>query len=264
MYLDGKQTVEELSQAYGISSSTIRRRFSMIDMKWEQPMLHGSGYVHVDAAYWGRNWGILLAIDDLTGAVLYLEFIRHETVEDYRTAIASIENRGYCIKGIIVDGMRSLFSEFERYPIQMCHFHMISIIRRYLTKNPRLKAARELKRVVFTITDTDKETFVREYLKWKSDYADIINRRSVSKRTGCSHYTHKRLRTAMHSVDFYLPYLFTFQREDCLWMPNTNNKIEGTFTDLKKNLNVHSGLSIENRKRFISGFFRHRVQSNMS
>ena len=39
----------------------------MIDMKWEQPMLHGSGYVHVDAAYWGRNWGILLAIDDLTG-----------------------------------------------------------------------------------------------------------------------------------------------------------------------------------------------------
>ena len=38
-------------------------------------------------------------------------------------------------------------------------------------------------------------------------------------------------------------------------MPNTNNKIEGTFTDLKKNLNNHSGLTKENRKRFISGFF---------
>ena len=38
-------------------------------------------------------------------------------------------------------------------------------------------------------------------------------------------------------------------------MPNTNNKIEGTFTDLKKNLNNHSGMSQENRKRFISGFF---------
>ena len=59
-------------------------------MKWEQPMLHGSGYVNVDATYWGRNWGILLAIDGLTGAVLYLEFIRHEALEDYRTAIASI------------------------------------------------------------------------------------------------------------------------------------------------------------------------------
>ena len=38
-------------------------------------------------------------------------------------------------------------------------------------------------------------------------------------------------------------------------MPNTNNKIEGTFTDLKKNLNNHSGLTMENRRRFISGFF---------
>ena len=35
-------------------------------------------------------------------------------------------------------------------------------------------------------------------------------------------------------------------------MPNTNNKIEGMFTDLKKNLNNHSGLTKENRKRFIS------------
>ena len=38
-------------------------------------------------------------------------------------------------------------------------------------------------------------------------------------------------------------------------MPNTNNKIEVTFTELKKNLNNHSGMSKENRKRFISGFF---------
>ena len=59
----------------------------------------------------------------------------------------------------------------------------------------------------------------------------------------------------MHSIDFYLPYLFTYQLEDCKGMPNTNNKIEGTFTDLKNNLNNHSGLTQENRKRFISGFF---------
>ncbi len=38
-------------------------------------------------------------------------------------------------------------------------------------------------------------------------------------------------------------------------MPNTNNKIEGTFTDVKKNLNSHSGMNEENRKRFICGFF---------
>lgn len=59
----------------------------------------------------------------------------------------------------------------------------------------------------------------------------------------------------MNSLEFYMPHLFTYQREDCKGMPNTNNKIEGTFTDLKKNLNNHSGMTEENRKRFISGFF---------
>ena len=59
----------------------------------------------------------------------------------------------------------------------------------------------------------------------------------------------------MNDIDFYLLCLFTCQREDCTGMPNTNNKIGGTFTALKKNLNNHSGLTTENRKRFISGFF---------
>ncbi len=264
MYMDGKQTMEELAKATGTSRATIKRRFRGIKKEWEHQPLSGGGFVHVDATYWGRNWGILLAIDGSTSSVLYLAFIRHETVDDYRTAIASIEGRGYLIKGLVIDGMQSLFREFSYYPVQMCHFHMISIIRRYLTKNPRLKAARELRRIVFSITDTDRDEFEREFLAWKSEYAEVINRRSVSKRTGGSHFTHKRLRTAMHSVEFYLPHLFTFQRKDCVGMPNTNNKIEGTFTDLKKNLNVHSGMSAENRKRFICGFFWHKTQSNMS
>ncbi len=59
----------------------------------------------------------------------------------------------------------------------------------------------------------------------------------------------------MHSVDFYRPYLFTYQQPECKGMPNTNNKIEGSSTDLKKSLNNHSEMSKENRKRFISGFF---------
>lgn len=42
---------------------------------------------------------------------------------------------------------------------------------------------------------------------------------------------------------------------ECSGMPNTNNKIEGTFSELKMLLNNHYGMSLENCKRFISGFF---------
>ncbi len=38
-------------------------------------------------------------------------------------------------------------------------------------------------------------------------------------------------------------------------MPNTNNAIEGVFTDLKNKLYVHAGMTKENRERFVNGFF---------
>ena len=100
----------------------------------------------------------------------------------------------------------------------------------------------------------DEDDFKKDYQEWKEKWTGTINHKSLHK-DGKMHYTHRRLRSAVNSLNFYLPYLFTFQREDCRGMPNTNNKIEGTFTDLKKNLNNHSGLTMENRKRFISGFF---------
>ena len=254
LYQANKQTVKELSQTYGLSESTIKRALKNITIQWEQPQLEGGGYVHIDATYWGHNWGVMLAMDDASGKVLYMEFIKSETNADYETAVDSIKSRGYEIKGLIVDGRQSLFKLFSMYKLQMCHFHMKEIVKRYLTNNPKLNAAKELKNLTGRLTTSTKEEFEAAYLKWKSDWDKTLCRRSHLK-SGKKPFTHKRLRSAMPSSDFYLPYLFTFQEPECKGMPNTNNKIEGTFTDLKKNLNNHSGMSEENRKRFICGFF---------
>ena len=253
-YLDGKQTMAELAETHGTSQSTIKRRLREVEIEWVQPPLSDGGFLHLDTSYWGHNWGVLLGLDEETGKPLYVAFIGHERVQDYVDAVHSIEQRGYCIRGIVIDGMQSLFSEFSAYKIQMCQFHMIQIIKRYLTKRPRLIAARELKELFGSITTKRQREFEDEYRQWKRRWEQLLSRRTTLK-SGKTQFTHKRLRSAMHSVDFYLPYLFTYQQPECKGMPNTNNKIEGTFTDLKKNLNNHSGMSRENRKRFISGFF---------
>lgn len=255
LYQDNKQTVSELSEMFGTSESTIKRLLANIKKEWVQPDLSDcSGYVHLDATYWGHNWGVMLALDEESGYPLYVEFIKSETNMDYSNAIHSIEERGYVIKGLIIDGKQSLFSMFSGYKIQMCQFHMKQIIKRYLTQNPRLKAARALKELMDRLSSSDGEKFKEEYQQWKEAWSNTLSKRSLLK-SGKSQYTHKRLRSAMHSLDFYMPYLFTYQDPECKGMPNTNNKIEGTFTDLKKNLNNHTGMSIENRKRFICGFF---------
>lgn len=155
-YLNAKQTILEIAKKHHISESTVKRILRKKADTGQQPDLTGmSGYVHMDATYWGHNWGIMLCINS---------------------------------------------------------------------------------QLVPTCRDKDGKT--------------------------C--YLHRRVRTVMNSIDFYLPYLFTYQRTDCVGMPNTNNKIEGTYTDLTKNLNNHSGLTIEHRKQFITAYFQSKPDGHLS
>ena len=184
----------------------------------------------MDVTYWGHNFGVFLAIDSATGKVLYMAFVKNEMIQDYKNAIESITERGYIIQGIIIDGKQHLFKIFSNYPIQMCQYHMIQIVKRYLTNNPKMHVSKELKELIGRLTTIKKCDFENEYNSWKSEWEKILNRRSLLK-SGKTTYTHRRLRSAMNSIDFYLDFLFTYQKKECKGMPNANNKIEGTFTD---------------------------------
>lgn len=105
MYQKEKQTIAQIAEKFNVSQSTIKRRLQNVVKEWRQPDISGSGFVHMDATYWGRNWGILLCLDHETGTVLYLSFIKHETVADYLAAISSIVERGFKITGIVIDGV---------------------------------------------------------------------------------------------------------------------------------------------------------------
>lgn len=260
-YLESKQTLSEIATKYHLSMSTIQRMLRKQALIWIQPSLIGlSGYVHIDATYWGRNWGIILAIDDATGQVLYIAFIKHETTQSYIDAVETIVAAGYIIRGIIIDGKQELFTAFKDYPIQMCQFHMLQIVKRYLTQNPKMIAARELQAMCKGMIYQAKEDFETDYMTWKTRWKEFLNKRTIHK-NGKTYYLHRRIRTLVNSIDFYLPYLFTFQSAECIGMPNTNNKIEGTFTDLKKNLNNHSGLTKEHRQQFIIAYFQNRMKN---
>lgn len=135
----------------------------------------------------------------------------------------------------------------------MCQFHMVAVIRRKLTKNPQLAAGRELLDLTYRMKNMDNKSFSVEFESWKKRWHDFLREKNINEQIGKIIFTHQRLRSSMTSINFYLPYLFTF--EEVREMPNTNNVIEGTFTDMKKNLRNHPGMSEENRKRMMNGFF---------
>jgi flagellar hook-associated protein FlgK len=57
----------------------------------------------------------------------------------------------------------------------MCHFHQKAIIRRYLTKNPKLTPNQELKEITDWLNNTDKESFTKRLDDWYDKYKSWLN-----------------------------------------------------------------------------------------
>ena len=137
----------------------------------------------------------------------------------------------------------------------MCNFHQVAIIRRYLTKKPKIGASKELWVHVQLLTRADKESFEGGLSAWYSKWEAFLKERKTDN-PGKSRYVHKRLRSAYRSLKTNLPWLFTWYDHMDLKIPNTTNAIDGHFADLKNKLRNHNGLSVERKKKFIDEFLK--------
>lgn len=210
----------------------------------------------MDTTYWGRGFGVMLFKDAITKENLLKYYVKTETNALYRKGIEELKSQGFTIDAIVCDGRRGLIQSFSGVPVQMCQFHQVAIIRRYITKKPRLAASVSLKEVVSLLKHTDKESFEGALNEWYSDWESFLKERTLNIETGKSHYTHKRLRSAYRSLKNNLPWLFTWYDNIEMGIPNTTNAIDGQFANLKTKLRNHNGLSTPNKIKFIDGFLK--------
>ncbi|MCF7856807.1 hypothetical protein K9N08_04710 [Candidatus Gracilibacteria bacterium] len=84
--------------------------------------------------------------------------IESEKVEDYVMGVMELSALEFEITGATVDGKPGALKRLERFglPVQMCHFHMLSIVTRYTTKRPRLPAAQELRQLTKLLGTSEK------------------------------------------------------------------------------------------------------------
>nr|WP_259343327.1 hypothetical protein [Capnocytophaga canis] len=210
----------------------------------------------MDTTYWGRNFGVTLFKDAITKENLLKYYVRNETNAIYTQGIEKLKALGFQIQAIVCDGRKGLIQSFNGIPVQMCQFHQSAIIRRYLTKKPKLEAAKELMKVVDLMVITDKESFEGALSLWFEKWEDFLNERTVNVLTNKSFYTHKKLRSAYRSLKNNLPWLFTWYDNYELGIPNTTNAIDGHFADLKNKLRNHNRLSLKRKMRFIDEFLK--------
>lgn len=210
----------------------------------------------MDTTYWGDNFGAMLFKDAVTKENLLKYYVKYETNSFYKKGIEELKSNGFEIVAIVCDGRRGLINSFSNIPVQMCQFHQAAIVRRYITKKPRLPASIELMEIASMMKQTDKESFEGALKLWYQKWRSFLDERILNEETGKSHYAHKRLRSAYRSLKTNLPWLFTWYDNIELNIPNTTNALEGHFADLKNKLRNHNGLSLTRKKKFIDGFIK--------
>ena len=210
------------------------------------------GYVFVaDATFFGRIYGFLIYRIPALKKNVYFTSIAYESIYEYQMGRMAVENKGFKIKAIVLDGRPGVRNLFRDIPVQMCHFHQKQIIKRHLTSNPELPASIELKAITDTLTNTNEKTFTNKFVLWCNKWDSFLKERTTNLVTKRWSYTHKRVRSAKRSIKNNLPYLFTYQRYPHLNIPNTTNSLDGSFSFLKEKTNIHRGITNQLRDKIV-------------
>ena len=144
---------------YQCSIRTIQRKLDDFQI-FNPAIVSKTVVVLMDTTYWGRSFGVMLFKDAISKENLLKYYVKYETNALYIQGVDELKKRGFTIIGIVCDGRKGLIQSFPDVPVQMCQFHQCAIIRRYLTKKPKLQAAKELLEVVDLVKQTDKESFI--------------------------------------------------------------------------------------------------------
>ena len=256
--------IEELSKKYGLCKRTIRDKLDLYD----PPLILPSGndknvtVIAMDVTFFKRTGGILTVLDAHSGKALYeAETGGYETVWDYEKAIRTLLEYGIQPKAAVVDGKKGVIEMLESYGmhVQMCQFHQKKLVRKYIRKNPVIEENRSIKALADNLTHVHRKMFEEMVYVWRAVNYDWLHEKTWFD-NGKWEYTHKDSRSAINSLYKNLPYLFTFEDYPELNIPNTNNKIEGIHSELKRRLANHRGLKKSQKIKFVRIFLSGRTE----
>lgn len=253
-YVEGKQTLGQLAKKHERSHIWVRKHLDEVVVS-EQDLTPQPSVFIVDTTFWGRCYGVCVFRSHDLKRNAWWHDVESERMAHYRYGRAILEEKGWKFLAAVVDGRRGFFKVFEGIPVQMCQFHQITRVAKYLTRRPKTDAAQELWTLTLTLTKTDEATFTYALEVWHTKWESFIEEKTENTFiTGKTkwYYTHKKVRSAYYSLKRNLPYLFTYQKYPELHIPNTTNDLDGSFSALKKKLAAHHGLRRDRRYKVIS------------
>jgi hypothetical protein len=247
----GKHSLSDLGKQNAHSHVWVRKQLDAVII--EMPHLTPHPVVIVtDTTFWGRSYGVCVFRIPNEGKNIWWNEVEKEIMANYHYGRKILEEKGWTFLAAVVDGRRGLTTVFRDIPVQICQFHQMKQVTKYLTRRPETVAGQELRTTMLQLPGSTEKEFTKLLSDWKKDHGEILTDKTYILGTRRWYYTHKKVRSAYLSLERNLPYLFTYQKYPELNIPNTTNSLDGSFTHLKAKLSVHRGMRKDRRYKMIS------------
>lgn len=239
-----------MAAQYGRSVEWVRTQLEKADVQKEEVKPQPTVFI-ADTTFFGRAWGVCVFRAPHLHKNIWWTDVLKEVMATYHYGRKILEEKGWTFQAVVVDGRRGMLKVFEGMPIQVCQFHQMRTVTKYITRRPETIPAQQLRSIMLQLTKSTEEIFTKLLCDWKQDYEYVLTDKTHITGTNRWYYTHKKTRSAYLSMERNLPHLFIYQKYPELNIPNTTNSLDGSFTHLKDKVNIHHGLRRDRRYKLI-------------
>lgn len=251
-WLTGVESKDTIAKLYGVTRQTLSNEFRSFFNKNPNgmaPLGFKTKMLIVDAKFiHGSELCALIAVTE--NDKIFWQFA---SAECYGTWYACLV-RFAPPEVVVADGQKGVARFVRRYwpntAFQRCHFHMVSLVIHYLSRNPKDKAGQDILDLMYRLkqvkTYEDRDRWKLFHRIWEKQYEKVFAEKNET-----GGYAHRKLRSVRFIMRRALPNLFTYlDYPEC---PNTTNLVEGWVnTAIAEGLRRHRGLHLSQKKTLVS------------
>lgn len=251
-WLTGVQNKTDIARRYGVTRRALSKEFQPFFQ--ENPNAEiAQGFkakiLIVDAKFiHGRELCALIAIaeDDC----IVWQFANAECYQTWQGFLSRFSPP----EVVVADGQKGMAYFVKRWwpqtAFQRCHFHLVSLIINYLSRNPKNEAGKQILELMYRLkyvkTFEDRNQWKLLHCIWEKQYEKVFNEKNE-----LGNYVHRKLRSVRFIVRRAIPNLFTYL--DYSGCPNTTNLVEGWVNAaIAEGLRRHRGLHLSQKKTLVS------------
>jgi len=251
-WLTGVESKETIAKRYGVTRQALSNEFRPFfkkNLNGMAPLGFKAKMLIVDAKFiHGSELCALIAVTEEDK--IFWQFADSECYGTWYSCLMRFSPP----EVVIADGQKGVARFVKRYwpdtAFQRCHFHMVSLVIHYLSRNPKDKAGQDILELMYRLKTIknyeDRDRWKLLHRIWEKQYEKIFNEKNE-----LGGYAHKKLRGVRFILRKALPDLFTYlDYPEC---PNTTNLVEGWVnTAIAERLRRHRGLRFSQKKTLVS------------